>query len=227
MIQRSCNPRKSAELNPYWVDFEKGGEKDALTWGGVNGWVEYDKGIRNSVCGGKDDGGGGKYGPFYMDGFTKGSKSTSAGGGQKGFATTTTITSSSSFLPVEEASLSTVDGGTTEPPLLSSTSPDGDTGKVINTSSSFLSATPSSASIALQDDNNNNDENTIRLDSKLFIRRRTRKRATGHSWGLDVLKKNESIGSLPVILLRLVFGSRRTRGLVWGSRGERRGVCSD
>lgn len=195
MIRRSCNPRKSAELNPYWVDFEKGGDRDVLTWGGDGGSMEYDKGIRNSVCGGKDDGGE-KYGPFNMDGFTKGSKGT-MGEGQKGFApgttsttTTATSTGSSSLFPVGETSLGSGDDGTTttSPPLLSSTSPDEDTGKAIDTSSFFFSDAPSSASIALQDNNNNSnddnegDEDTVRFDSKLFTRRRrTRKRATGLS----------------------------------------------
>lgn len=190
MIRRSCNPRKSAELNPYWVDFEKGGDRDVLTWGGDGGLMEYDKGIRNSVCGGRDDVGE-KYGPFNMDGFTKGSKST-MGEGQKGFApgttSTSTTTSSSSLFPVGETSLGSGDDGTTttSPPLLSSASPDEDTGKAIDTSSFFFSAAaPSSASIALQDNNSNDDdeddEDTVRFDSKSFTRRRTRKRATGLS----------------------------------------------
>lgn len=205
MIRRNCNPRKSAELNPYWVDFfEKGGDRDALTWGGDGGFEEYDKGIRNSVCGG--GGGGGKedddgeemYGPFNMDGFTKGSKSTTGTttmGEGFGIATTgtgtstTTRTSSSSLFPGGESSLGSVDDGTTTtPPLLSSTSPDEeDTGKVIDTSSSFFfsaaAAPSSSASIALQDSNINNNnkdgQDTIRFDSKLFTRRRTRKRVVG------------------------------------------------
>lgn len=178
MINRSCNPRKSAELNPYWVDFEKGDKRDALTW--MDGGMEYDKGIRNSVCG-KDDGVG-KDGPFNTEGFTKGSKTM--GGGQKGFATT----SSSSFLPVGENSLDTVDDGTTIPPLLSSTSPDEDTDQEIDTSF-FFSAAPSF--IALQDngskdDNNSNDDDeaTIRLNPKIFTGRRTRKRTAGVSYGL-------------------------------------------
>lgn len=191
-IRRSCNPRKSAELNPYWVDFEKGGDRDTLTWGGDDS-IEYDKGIRNSVCGKKDDGGE-KDGPFNTDGFTKGSKS-STGGGQEGFDTTT---SSSTLLPVGETWDNLDDGNTSTPPYLSSTSPDEDTGKAIDTSF-FSSAAPSSASIALQDNinknynnNNNNNDNdyedeaTISLDTKFFTRQRTRKRAAGVSWGLIV-----------------------------------------
>lgn len=135
--------------------------------------MEYDRGIRNSVCG--NDGGGGRYGPFNTEGFTKGSKTME--GGQKGFATT----SSSSLLPVGENSGDSVDDGTTTPPLLSSTSPDEDTGEAIDTSFSF-SAAPSSAFIALQnivnnDNNINDDKAIIRLDPKFLTRRRTRKRA--------------------------------------------------
>lgn len=183
-ILRSCNPLKSAELNPYWVDFEKkGGDRDALTWSADDGSsIKYDKGIRNSLCGGgggggQDDDGGKreKYGPFNMDGFTKASKSISG-----------TTKTSSSLLPVGETSLGSVDDGTTTtspPPLLSSTSLDEDIGKAIDTSS-FLSssaATPSSLSIVLQDNNKNNnkyndEEATIRFDSKLFARRRNRTR---------------------------------------------------
>lgn len=180
MIKRSCNPRKSAELNPYWVDFEKGDERDALTW--VDGEMEYDKGIRNSVCG--KDSGGEKDGPYNMEGFTKGSKTM--GGSQKGFATT----SSSSLLPAGENSLESVDDGTTIPPLLASTSPDEDTDQEIDTSF-FFSAAPSSSFIALQDnvskdDNNSNDDDeaTVRLDPKFFTSRRTRKRTAGVSYGL-------------------------------------------
>lgn len=191
-VQRGCNPRKEVELNPYWVDFEKVTVgRDGLTWG--DGGLEYDKGIRNSVCGKDDE--GGKDGPFNTDGFTKETKITTTGGGGggeggrggwddniKGLNTP----SGSFFLPIGETSLVDVDddvGITTTPPLLSSTSPDEDTGKPIDPFL-FSSAAPSSPSIALPNNNVNNNNNfngqatPPRSDpNNLFIRRRTRKRA--------------------------------------------------
>lgn len=200
VIRRSCNPLKSTELNPYWLDFVKkgDGDRDALTWAADDGGsIKYDKGITNSLCvgggggdgygsGGKDDDGGGreKYGPFNMDGFTKGSKSATG--------TTTTTTSSALFPVGETSSFGSVDDGTNtpSPPFLSSTSSDEDIGKAIDTTSSssfFSSVAPSSPSIALQENNKNkynddhDEEDTIRFDSKLFTRRRrtrTKKRAS-------------------------------------------------
>lgn len=183
-IQRGCNPPKEVELNPYWLDFEKGaGERDALTW--ADGGVEYDMEIRNSVCG--KDNEGGNDGPFNTDGFTKESKSTTTsggGGGRKGSDDNIkgqTTTSSSLFLPVGETSLVDVvddDGTTNTPPLLSSTSPDDPLGQAIDTS--FISTAPSPTSIVLHNNVNNNydDQATTRSDAKnSFIRRRTRKPA--------------------------------------------------
>lgn len=181
-IQRGCNPRKEVELNPYWVDFAKGASKrDSLTWG--EGGLEYDKGIRNSLCG--KNGGGEKDGPFNTDGFTKESKSTTTGGGggQKGWddninGLTTSTTSNSFLLPVGETSLVSVDddGTTTTPPLLSSTSPDDH----IDTFS--IPTAPSSASVVTLHNNVNDnyiiDQATTRSDpKKLLIRRRIRQRA--------------------------------------------------
>lgn len=182
-IQRGCNPRKEAELNPYWADFEKGaGQRDSLTWG--EGGPEYDKGIRNSLCGKDDE--KEKDEPFNTDGFSKESKSTTTdgGGGREGWdddvkGLTTSTTSNFFLLPVAETSLVSVDddGTTTTPPPLSSTSPGDHTGKAIDTF--FIPAAPSSASVvAFQNNIDNNHiiyQGTTRSDpTKLLIRRRIR-----------------------------------------------------
>lgn len=155
-----------------------------MTWG--EGGLEYDKGIRNSLCG--KNGEGEKDGPFNTDGFTKESKSTTTGGGgRKGWddninGLTTSTTSNSFLLPVGETSLGSVDddGTTTTSPLLSSTSPDDHTGKAIDTFS-IPTAPPSASVVTLHNNVNDNyiiDQATTRSDpKKLLIRRRIRQRA--------------------------------------------------